>query len=136
MVEVNMRIDHNLNGSTGECPDCVECLCRQLWVLGIHHQHAVGAEEHCDPTTGSIGMCRVKTRRTVQRIEIRRQLLRNQHLDLVPGRLVRLRKLVWPFSRRDDGDWITRFLCPHPGETAATVHSNSKPSFIPWSFRS
>ena len=72
--------------------------CRQLWVLGIHHQHAVGAEEHGDPAAGRIGMCRVQTRRTVQRIEIRRQLLRNQHLDLVPGRLVPLRKLVWPFS--------------------------------------
>src|SRR5262249_10190783 len=53
-----------------------------------------------------------KTRRTVHGIEIRSQLFCDEHLDLVPGRLVARGKLIRPLARWHYRDGITPFLCP------------------------
>jgi hypothetical protein len=55
-------------------------------------------------------VCRVKTRRTEQRIQIRCQFLRNQHnqhLDLVPRAFGTPEETAVAFSR-----WLNRFQVP------------------------
>src|SRR5580700_3023935 len=100
---VNVRIASSVFGAS--CTSSVSTI-----------KDTVGAEKDSDPATGGIRVCRVETRRTVQRIEIRRKFFRDQHFDFVPGGLVTLRKLVGSFSRWDNRDGIPRYLSPRAGE--------------------
>ena len=112
MVGMNMRVDHDLDRCVGERPDRCQCLFGHLSVLGIHHQDAIRSEERHHPATGRVGVCRIKAFRTMQHKEIRRHLCRHHDRNLVPGRLVALRKRVRAFSRCDDRDGIFRPLRP------------------------
>ena len=110
VVGMNVRVHEDLERPVGERPNRLQRFVGDLPVLGVHHQHAVGAEEHHRSAAGRIGMCGVEAFRSMEHEKIRRHLRRHQDLDPVPRRLIARRKRERTFARRDDRDRISRLL--------------------------
>ena len=66
VIAMHVRVDEDPDWGVGERPDSRECFFGDLPVLRIHHQDAVGSEEHHHSSAGRVGMRRIESLRTME----------------------------------------------------------------------